>query len=400
MSQYNTLDRQGDGFRSFVGVVLSLLLSKGRIILLDEPEAFLHPAQARVLGGWVADHSDSVDTQIIIATHNANFLAGILSRKPDADIFRLNRIGDRTSYNHVPSEATERLVKSPILSSQRVMEAFFYKGVVVCEADSDRIIYQTVAAREFGNENILFVHAHNKQTINEVVRLLGDATIPVCAITDIDILNSSDELRKLLDALRPGKDLSDALAKRDAVANLVSKRGEAEVLADLTTSVDEFLNQLRSGEHSLSGARGALNRIYGEAKKWEAVKKKGIDAFPTTQRQTVQQLIEELKSDSLFVVPVGGLEGWLEVGTIRKNKWIVLALESLAQGKCGEELKAFIKEILESMGEVITTKLEELPKAVAGSVEQASMAAIAQPATATSATTTVIEQAEQSESQK
>jgi hypothetical protein len=50
MSLFNKLDSQGDGFRSFVGVVLSLLLSTGRIILLDEPEAFLHPAQARTLG--------------------------------------------------------------------------------------------------------------------------------------------------------------------------------------------------------------------------------------------------------------------------------------------------------------------------------------------------------------
>jgi hypothetical protein len=40
MNLFNKLDSQGDGFRSFVGVVLSLLLSTGRIILLDEPEAF------------------------------------------------------------------------------------------------------------------------------------------------------------------------------------------------------------------------------------------------------------------------------------------------------------------------------------------------------------------------
>src|SRR5690606_38897529 len=47
---FNKIDNQGDGFRSFVGIVLSLLFSKDRIILLDEPEAFLHPAQSRYLG--------------------------------------------------------------------------------------------------------------------------------------------------------------------------------------------------------------------------------------------------------------------------------------------------------------------------------------------------------------
>lgn len=41
------IEEQGDGFRSLVGIILGLLFSKGRIVLLDEPEAFLHPAQAR-----------------------------------------------------------------------------------------------------------------------------------------------------------------------------------------------------------------------------------------------------------------------------------------------------------------------------------------------------------------
>lgn len=45
MKPYTMLQEQGDGFRSFVGIVLSILLSKDKIILIDEPEAFLHPTQ-------------------------------------------------------------------------------------------------------------------------------------------------------------------------------------------------------------------------------------------------------------------------------------------------------------------------------------------------------------------
>jgi hypothetical protein len=131
------------------------------------------------------------------------------------------------------------------------MEAFFSKRVAVCEADSDRIIYQTVAVKEFGNENILFVHAHNKQTLKDVVGLLRDATIPVCAITDIDILNSSDELTKLLLALKPDKDFSEVLATRQEIARLVSNRDETEVLADITVKVVELLDHLRVTQSDL-----------------------------------------------------------------------------------------------------------------------------------------------------
>ena len=55
MSTFQRLDEQGDGFRSFVGVVLSILMCKDRLILLDEPEAFLHPAQAKILGEWIGE---------------------------------------------------------------------------------------------------------------------------------------------------------------------------------------------------------------------------------------------------------------------------------------------------------------------------------------------------------
>ena len=41
-----TLETQGDGIRSFVGVLISILASERRVILIDEPEAFLHPPQA------------------------------------------------------------------------------------------------------------------------------------------------------------------------------------------------------------------------------------------------------------------------------------------------------------------------------------------------------------------
>ena len=43
--------QQGDGMRSFASVVLHLLApTTPSILILDEPEAFLHPPQARYLG--------------------------------------------------------------------------------------------------------------------------------------------------------------------------------------------------------------------------------------------------------------------------------------------------------------------------------------------------------------
>ena len=48
------LDDQGDGVRSFVGALLAALCGAHPVLLLDEPEAFLHPPQARRLGAALA----------------------------------------------------------------------------------------------------------------------------------------------------------------------------------------------------------------------------------------------------------------------------------------------------------------------------------------------------------
>ena len=49
------LSEQGDGMRSFASVILHMLApDTPSILLLDEPEAFLHPPQARLLGEFIA----------------------------------------------------------------------------------------------------------------------------------------------------------------------------------------------------------------------------------------------------------------------------------------------------------------------------------------------------------
>src|SRR5207244_9058873 len=97
------LAAQGDGYRSFAGVVLAMLTFVNRLLLLDEPEAFLHPAQARVLGRWLASYAHKTSAQVILATHNSDFLWGIISANTNATVIRLNRGEKSTRYHGVPS---------------------------------------------------------------------------------------------------------------------------------------------------------------------------------------------------------------------------------------------------------------------------------------------------------
>src|SRR6202035_5048673 len=66
-----TIQSQGDGIRAFVGVLLHVLVVDRDIILIDEPEAFLHPPQAGLLGRMLATETPD-PRQLFVATHSSD----------------------------------------------------------------------------------------------------------------------------------------------------------------------------------------------------------------------------------------------------------------------------------------------------------------------------------------
>ena len=88
------LEEQGDGMRSFASVILRLLApTTPSVLLLDEPEAFLHPPQARLLGEIIAQ-SKPTEAQLFIATHSPDVLHGLITLAPDnLRVLRMQRDG-------------------------------------------------------------------------------------------------------------------------------------------------------------------------------------------------------------------------------------------------------------------------------------------------------------------
>lgn len=50
LNAYPQVQNQGDGIKSFVGILLYLMLDHFCTFLIDEPESFLHPPQAKIMG--------------------------------------------------------------------------------------------------------------------------------------------------------------------------------------------------------------------------------------------------------------------------------------------------------------------------------------------------------------
>ena len=173
--------------------------------------------------------------------------------------------------------------------------------------------------------------------------------------------NFSTDFKDLFFAVTQSEASPELLAMRREIAESVDNSSEQQALDKLKENIIEFLEQLNGSKHSFGGAKGALNRIRKETSKWTSPKKKGIEGFDEGIRAKVLELIKELKERNIFITPVGELEGWMDLGTSRKNNWIVLALNEIFAQRTSEKLIQFVEMILASVTKTSPNKV--LPKA-------------------------------------
>lgn len=342
------LKEQGDGYQSFTGILMAAIIFPDRVLLLDEPEAFLHPKQARVLGRLLGRLSINRPAQIIVSTHSSAFMWGVVSANDNASVLRLNRSVDTTRYVQVPASTVTALTRTPLLSSQPVLDSLFHQGVVVCEGDPDRAIYQFVAHRTLGGkggEDLLFIHTNGKGAADTPVELIKGAGAPVAVIVDIDILNASSPLDKIVKALT-GAEISMELEERRAeIGKWVLQMSEAQFLEKLLDGVKSWI----ASPHT--DARSSRKRLESTLKattsKWEVVKEMGISYFAGDQLAAVVSLIEDLAKIGVFVVHCGQLEKWIDTGAKKGKEWNRKALEKLQTEGCPPELEVFIKRVID-----------------------------------------------------
>ena len=166
-------------------------------------EAFLHPPQARKLGELIAQYSR--DRQMFIATHSSDLLSGILAkRQEDVTVIRIDRQKNNNKIDSMDHTHLTEIMNHPLLSSSRILEAIFYKGTVIVEADSDSTFYQRISRMIRTSDDIHYVHAHSKQAICKVAEAYTKLGIRFSAIVDFDALRVQNEFRNLISSMNIG----------------------------------------------------------------------------------------------------------------------------------------------------------------------------------------------------
>ncbi len=335
---YPRLDDQGDGLRSFTGIVTAMSSINRNLILIDEPEAFLHPPQAFRIGEYVAE-SAGPECQIIVATHSADFLRGILSKTHDTQIVRVSRTPHRN--DKLNPDQLQHIATDPLLNSSRVFDGLFYAGAVIVEADSDARFYQLVSSKMNPGMDLHFVNADNKQTVPRIAKLYHQMGIPCAGVVDIDVLNEKNEFeRQLLDFDLEPQSVILALKDQDLIASAVTKIPIDQRFAEIKSKLDELNKFVAENSEKIVDHSKLINQIAAKcraisetSKPWKIIKLEGIDTISPEVTEAFHRIFNLCAKKGLFIVGTGELESMLKdyglKPTFDKRNWIITALTLL-----------------------------------------------------------------------
>ncbi|MCY7384346.1 MAG: ATP-binding protein [Microcoleus sp. CAN_BIN18] len=298
-SKATLIEQASDGVKAFTGIVTEIIAGDPAVLLIDEPEAFLHPSLAFNLGKEIALTSSESEKRIFVSTHSPNFVMGCIQSGAPVNIVRLTYRGGIPTARVLANKDILRLMRNPLLRSTGVISALSYEFVVVTESDADRAFYQEINERllryqpELGIANCLFINAQNKQTVKTIIKPLRELGIPAVGIVDIDILKDGGQVWT----------------------------GFLE-----SSFVPELEHQ------SLANLRNAIKQKLDDSSK-NMKREGGVEILSDGEKEAANNLFDKLAEYGVFAVRRGELESWLPNldATGHGPSWLLAVFEKMGE---------------------------------------------------------------------
>jgi predicted ATPase len=287
-----------DGARAFCGIMAEVMAGKPDLLLIDEPEAFLHPTLSFKLAKNLAKQMVGSSKRLFVSTHSPNFLMGCVSAGVPVTVVRLTYRNRVATARILPSEELTVLMRTPLLRSANVLSALFYENAVITEGDCDRAFYQEVNERmlaanvpDRGIPNCIFLNGTGKTQIATIKAALRNFGIPAAGIYDIDFIKDggAEQSKRLKAASVPQGSRDGLNATRTAVKTTLDATGQ---------------NYKRAG---------------------------GISLLDGAELETAKLYLRTLADYGIFVIPNGEIESWLREFGIggHATEWLVPMFERL-----------------------------------------------------------------------
>lgn len=291
------ITEKSDGVKAFTGIISEIMAGDPSVLLIDEPEAFLHPSLSFKLGKQVALQTQGTKKKVFASTHSASFVRGCIQSGAAANIVRLTYRNGKATARILQHEELVTLMRDPLLRSSSAVQGLFSEFVVVCEGDADRAFYEEINERLalVGDgrsiPNCLFLNAQNKQTVPSIVKPLRDMGIAAAGIVDLDVFKEGGQVWK---------------AQISAAGFPTAQFGG---LAATRANILQLLNAANPD--------------------WK--KSGGIEILSESELEAASNLIDSLADYGLFVVRNGELESWLKYLEVPGHgpNWLINVFERM-----------------------------------------------------------------------
>ncbi len=307
------LNLQGDGMKSFSGVFLSLFVQDYSINLIDEPEAFLHPPQAKLLGQMIAKNLGN-DKQIFIATHSEHVLKGLLDYAGDRlTIIRIQREANKNHISLLENKEINNIWKDSLLRHSNILDGLFHKQVIVCESDSDCRFFSAILTELNESEgrtspDILFIQSGGKHRVPVVVNALRKLEVPIKIICDIDLLNSENPLRKVFESM--GGDWSRIERDFKIFNNAIDQKRPELLTDDLKKAMDQLFKD-HTTKVMTQGSLKSIKELLRKASPWDELKVSGKFYVPPGDATLAfNNLISACEEKNIIILEIGEIEAF------------------------------------------------------------------------------------------
>lgn len=344
------LHEQGDGMRSFVGVLLNAFISNHSILFIDEPEAFLHPPQARLLGKMLAKDLP-IERQLFLATHSEAFLKGLLdANTTNLKIIRIQRDGNINIVSSLNSSDISAIWDDSLLRHSNVLSGLFYSKVIICESDSDCRFYSAILSSLYEGigaiaPDVLFIHCGGKHRIPTAIKALKKLNVKVRVVPDFDVLNNISPLKEIYE------DLGGAWTEVEDDWKLVKREIEQKRPEFLASDIKQEIDNIFKSTQDRILPKEKITQIQKTLKKasaWTEAKEMGKTFIPSgNATQAFERLQTKFKVYGLFILEVGELESFVKSVGNHGPKWVSEVLtKDLYSDKEFDVAKEFVSQFI------------------------------------------------------
>ena len=302
------LENKGSGLQSLIMIELfkfyCKIFNQSSLLILEEPELFLHPHAKRMLSDILIDFIGDDQNQIIITTHSEEFLHNV-------DIENINVIrktSDGTKKSRISKENYgdgKELQKLKIELQHKNAEMFFAEKVILVEGE-EQILIPEIIKKLYGknilnNNDISIVKVGGKSYFSIYRKVLDDLNIKNYIIADYDIINR--ELTPLLieEEKQTLGDIRTKIPQQLKTSSNIKKETSSRDWESLVQEIEKITKEQKYDASLKNIWETFRNRIYTKNK---------LSELDDTLKQEIIKFIYSLYNKNIFIMQKGELEDY------------------------------------------------------------------------------------------